>query len=90
MLNRTGSPSNTDDKDDYLHQEVQDVHCEGLCFSFYLLEEHDKVGQELYHLFVVRRLSQMIKDHVYDDVFVWKTGMSQYQQLRILLWSQVL
>lgn len=32
MMNRTGFPSNTDNKDDYLQQEVQYVHYEGLCF----------------------------------------------------------
>lgn len=90
MMNRKDFPSNTDNKDYYLQQEVQCVHFEESCFSFYLLEEHDEVGQELCEFFLIRRLSQVIKDHVYDDLFVWKIRMSQHQQLCTLLWSQLL
>lgn len=59
-------------------------------FLFYLFKEHDEVGQELCEFGLIRRLSQVIKDHVYDGVFVCKIRMSRHQQLCTLLWSQEL
>lgn len=57
-------------------------------FSSYLLEHHDELGQELSEFPLIKRLGQVIKDHIYDDVFVWKSRKSQDQQLSSLLRSQ--
>lgn len=59
-------------------------------FFFYLLEDHDKVGQEVCEFLLVRRLIEMIKDLIYEGIFVWKSRMDQHQQLCGLFWSQQL
>lgn len=58
------------------------------CSYFYHFEEHDQVGQEVWDVGLVRRRSQVVEDHVDDQLLVLKRRSSQNQQLGKLPWSQ--
>lgn len=68
--------------------KVQILNNEESCLSFYQLGQHGEAGQELCEFLLVRRLSQVIKDLINEDVFVWKSRKSQHQQLCSLIRSQ--
>lgn len=86
--NRKGPPLSRKKTESLASQRTEETvnEEEALKSFFYPWKEHDEVGQELRQFPPL--WSQVIKEQVDDDVFVWKVWKSQHQQLCALLWSQ--
>lgn len=71
-----------------MHRKVEMMNPEEGFYSFYRVNVHSKVGQELHEFLLLRRLGQIVKDCIDNDAFIRQTWKCQHQQLRALFCTQ--